>query len=57
MGVKARDTPSVETPDEFKSGAGIGLADKILRAKEEAREKEIGKGKGNGKSLKESNKR
>ncbi len=41
----ARDKPSVDVPEEFRSGsnAGMGLADKILKAKEEAREKEKSK--------------
>ena len=34
-----RDEPSVETPEEFKKVAGIGLADKILLAKEAERER------------------
>lgn len=37
-GAKARDTPSVVTPDEFKTGYGVGLADKILKAKEAERQ-------------------
>lgn len=50
--------PSVEVPEEFKKGpAGVGLADQILKAKEEAR-KRFGmtskdKGKGQGKDKKE----
>ncbi|ORY27433.1 hypothetical protein BCR39DRAFT_538004 [Naematelia encephala] len=42
-----RDTPTVETPEEFKKNAGLGLADKILKAKQDARlkEKEEEKGK------------
>ncbi|RSH94660.1 hypothetical protein EHS25_004465 [Saitozyma podzolica] len=47
-----RDKPSVEVPEEFKVNAGVGLADKILKAKEEERAKgkarESGKGKGRG---------
>jgi hypothetical protein len=42
----------VEVPEEFKVNAGVGLADKILKAKEEERAKgkgrESGKGKGKG---------
>ncbi|OCF30588.1 hypothetical protein I317_01253 [Kwoniella heveanensis CBS 569] len=37
-GVGGRDKPSVEVPEEFKSSAsGMGIADKILKAKEEER--------------------
>jgi hypothetical protein len=49
--------PSVEVPEEFKKGpVGVGLADEILKAKEEAR-KRLGveskkKGKGKGKDSK-----
>lgn len=58
---KDRDQPSVEVPDEFKKGpAGVGLADEILRAKEEARRRlgvEDKKGKkGKGKEVKKSKK-
>ncbi|GFZ42587.1 hypothetical protein JCM24511_00303 [Saitozyma sp. JCM 24511] len=51
-GGPVRDKPSVEVPEEFKVNAGVGLADKILKAKEEERAKgkarESGKGKGRG---------
>jgi hypothetical protein len=58
---KDRDQPSVEVPDEFKKGpAGVGLADEILRAKEEARRRlgvDDKKGKkGKGKEVKKSKK-
>ena len=44
----------VEVPEEFKTGAGIGLADKILKAKEAERLKavkaaEMSKSRGKGK--------
>lgn len=39
-GGPARDQPSVEVPEEFKVGSGVGLADKILKAKEIERAKE-----------------
>ena len=40
-GGASRDKPSVDVPDEFKVGAGVGLADKILKAKEMERVKEV----------------
>ncbi|RSH83511.1 uncharacterized protein EHS24_007198 [Apiotrichum porosum] len=40
LGSSARDKPSVEVPEEFKSG--VGLADKILRAKAAERESSRG---------------
>ncbi|KAL1406402.1 hypothetical protein Q8F55_008101 [Vanrija albida] len=46
-GAKARDTPSVVTPDEFKTGYGVGLADKILKAKE-AERASAARGRGGG---------
>lgn len=61
--------PSVEVPEEFKKGpVGVGLADEILKAKEEARKrlgvasksKSKGKGKdskGKTKEIKSSGKR
>jgi len=45
-GGPARDKPSIDVPEEFKVGAGIGLADKILKAKEVERAKEVKKIKG-----------
>ena len=44
-GGPSRDAPSVDVPEEFKSGAGIGLADKILKAKEAERVKQVKKSK------------
>ena len=55
---KDRDRPSVEVPEEFKKGpSGVGLADEILKAKEEARKRlglveEKAKGKGKAKAEK-----
>ncbi|KAL7419577.1 hypothetical protein Q5752_005489 [Cryptotrichosporon argae] len=36
-GVRARERPSVDVPDEFRANAGVGLADRILKAKEDER--------------------
>jgi hypothetical protein len=45
-GGPSRDKPSVEVPEEFKANAGVGLADKILKAKEVERAKEVRNVKG-----------
>jgi hypothetical protein len=41
MGGDKRTTPSIETPEEFKTGSQgrEGLADRILKAKEKERER------------------
>lgn len=53
LGALGRDKPSVEVPDEFKAGGGVGLADKILQAKAAEREKERAKASGRSKKERE----